>query len=67
MEMILNLQLESLKDEDSITRNFNGRESQRIEPINAREIDINKTILEEEPQPETINHHVKNSFTSDNS
>lgn len=62
---------ESYKDEDSITRNSIGRESQRIEASNARQIDINKTILEEEPseekhvlegesvaekpQPETIN------------
>ncbi|XP_020216110.1 methyl-CpG-binding domain-containing protein 13 isoform X2 [Cajanus cajan] len=62
---------ESYKDEVSITRNSIGRESQRIEASNARQIDINKTILEEEPseekhvlegesvaekpQPETIN------------
>ncbi|XP_022631333.1 methyl-CpG-binding domain-containing protein 13 isoform X1 [Vigna radiata var. radiata] len=47
---------ESYKDEDSITRNSNEREPQRIKSGNALEIDINKTILEEEPQPETINY-----------
>ncbi|CAJ1927974.1 unnamed protein product [Sphenostylis stenocarpa] len=47
---------ESYKDGDSIIKNYSGRESQRIKAGNALEIDINKTILEEEPQPETINH-----------
>ncbi|XP_052725190.1 methyl-CpG-binding domain-containing protein 13 isoform X2 [Vigna angularis] len=47
---------ESYKNEDSITRNSNEREPQRIKSGNALEIDINKTILEEEPQPETINY-----------
>ncbi|KAL2348061.1 hypothetical protein Fmac_002061 [Flemingia macrophylla] len=56
---------ESYKDEDSITWNSNGRESQRTEAGNGRLIDINKTLFEEEPsegesiaekpQPETIN------------
>ncbi|XP_027912255.1 methyl-CpG-binding domain-containing protein 13-like isoform X1 [Vigna unguiculata] len=47
---------ESYKDGDSITRNSNGREPERIKSGNALEIDINKTILEEEPQPATINY-----------
>jgi len=47
---------ESYKNGDSITRNSNEREPQRIKAGNAIEIDINKTILEEEPQPETINY-----------
>ncbi|ESW30472.1 hypothetical protein PHAVU_002G155600 [Phaseolus vulgaris] len=47
---------ESYKDGDSVARNSNGREPQRIKSGNPIEIDINKTILEEEPQPETINY-----------
>ncbi|KAK7406159.1 hypothetical protein VNO78_07779 [Psophocarpus tetragonolobus] len=47
---------ESCKDEDSRTRNVDGRKSQRMERRNAIDIDINKMILEEEPTPETINH-----------
>ncbi|XP_047160220.1 methyl-CpG-binding domain-containing protein 13-like [Vigna umbellata] len=47
---------ESYKNEDSMTRNSNETEPQRIKSGNALEIDINKTILEEEPQPETINY-----------